>query len=285
MRRLALALAAALALSFATTALADGEAGIVIDYGDGRVETACIAFSGDGIAGEELLRRVGADVNHFSGLVCSIDDLGCQHSGSFDSCTCECGSGGPCVYWAFFSRAYEDDAWRYSSLGFRALDAKDGDLQAWRWGEGVPGSAPAPALISFEDICGHAPTSLATATVVPMTEAPTPAPSPTPATADATATSAPASPTQGEVPTATVAATAEPSLPASTASPTLLTTEPPPASSPTETATVRAVEPEPKAEDGGGGAGALIAFAATAGGLLVLFGGVLAWRRGWGRRP
>ena len=281
MRTIVVAIALILvSLGWTTAALADGEAGVVIDYGDGRIETACVAFAGEGIAGDELLVRVGVEVNHFSGLVCSIDDVGCQHSGSFDSCTCECGSGGPCVYWAFFSREYGDAAWHYSSLGFRGLDARDGDLQAWRWGEGRPGAAPAPALLSFEDVCGHPPSSFVTPTVVSAAPTPTAIPTPT-AAAEASARTSEASPTPLPAEAASVAATpagattvaAEPSLPASTASPTLLTTEPSPQDSAASAST----------PEGGGGVGSLVAFAATAGGLLLLFGGALLWRRGRGK--
>ena len=280
MRAIVVAIALILvSLGPTTAALADGEAGVVIDYGDGRIETACVAFAGDGIAGDELLVRAGVEVNHFSGLVCSIDEVGCHHSGSFDSCTCECGSGDPCVYWAFFSQEYGDAAWRYSSLGFRGLDARDGDLQAWRWGEGRPGAAPAPALLSFEDVCGHPPSSFVTPTAVSAGTTPTALPTPT-AAAEASAMTAPASPTPPPDEAASVTATpagpttvtAESSLPASTTTLIRLTTEPSPQASAASAAS----------PDGGGGAGSLVAFTAAAGGLLLLFGGVLLWRRGRG---
>ncbi len=187
MRALAAVVATLLPLAIAATAIAEGpEAGLVVDYGSGRVETVCVAFEGDSIAGDELLARAGFDVNAFSGLVCAIGETGCEHSGSFDSCTCECRSGGDgCVYWAFFSRSRDEAGWRYSSLGLRALEAESGDLQGWRWGSGAPGAAPAPPPLSFEDVCGG---------VTPAAEAPgaTPPPAQEAAAAPVASTPAPA---------------------------------------------------------------------------------------------
>lgn len=150
-------------------ASADGEVGLVIQEG-GQATTYCIAYTGDGITGEELLQRAGLTVEQFGGsarTVCSIGGTGCSDASSFSSCFCEC-QGGNCVYWAFFTREYGKD-WVYSSLAFNLLKAEDGDLHGWKWGAGGPSSAPAPADITFEQVCGRAPRGGASAVAATAT--------------------------------------------------------------------------------------------------------------------
>jgi hypothetical protein len=160
-------------------ASADGEAGLVIHWGDGRVDTHCVAFSGDSISGDALLERAGYDINQFSGLVCAIDNVGCQHSGSFDSCTCGCqGGGDDCTYWGFFQQPY-GAGWHYSALGAFSARSDDGDLQGWKWGEGGPASAPAPPATTFEAVCGHPPGAVSTVPPAATTQLTTAAPSAT----------------------------------------------------------------------------------------------------------
>lgn len=140
-----------------SAAAADGEVGLVVQEG-GQATTYCIAYTGDGITGEELLARAGLTVGQFGGssrTVCSIGDTGCSDASSFTSCFCQC-QRGDCVYWAFFTREY-GKSWVYSSLAFNLLKAADGDLHGWKWGAGGPSSAPAPVDITFEQVCGHAP--------------------------------------------------------------------------------------------------------------------------------
>lgn len=163
---------AALAAGIGAVA-ADGEVGLVVQE-DGEATTYCIAYTGDGITGEDLLERAGLTVGQFGGsarTVCSIGDTGCDDASSFASCFCQC-QGGSCVYWAFFTREHGKD-WVYSSLAFNLLKAEDGDVHGWKWGPGGPSSAPAPVDITFEQVCGHAPRGGAVAAVVAT---PTPAP-------------------------------------------------------------------------------------------------------------
>lgn len=200
MRRLLPVAGAMLVAMVASSRISDaradgGEAGLVVEHGDGTVETYCIAFTGDGIRGDELLRRAGVSFDQFGGLVCSLGqrpDEACPGASSFESCTCKC-KGSECVYWAFFTRTYGKE-WVYSALGFAAQKARDGDLQGWRWGRGSAMSAPAPVAITFEQVCGHVPGGGAAAatpnvTVAPVAPPPTGAASPT-ATASETAAAA-----------------------------------------------------------------------------------------------
>ena len=128
-RRIALAFFAALAsLGVLSVAHADGEAGLVIQEGD-VVTTYCVAFTGDSISGDQLLKQAGHTFDAYGGgsglAVCSIDGKGCNDAGSFSSCFCQC-QGGDCTYWAFFTRAH-GRGWVYSALAFNLLKAKDGD--------------------------------------------------------------------------------------------------------------------------------------------------------------
>lgn len=104
MKAFVVTVAALLAL-LPVLALAEGEAGVVVEWGDGTVSAICVGFEGDSISGDQLLAEAGLVSSDFTGLVCSINSVGCQHSGSFDSCTCECAVGSDsCVYWAFFTQ-------------------------------------------------------------------------------------------------------------------------------------------------------------------------------------
>lgn len=286
MRQLLTALAA-LASMIPAIAFADGEAGVVVFWGDGTVTTACVPFEGESVTGETMLAHAGLAVNDFSGLVCAIADTGCVHSGTFASCTCECQPGsGDCTYWSFFTQRY-GGSWIYSSVGFRAQAARDGELHAWNWGPGSPASAPAPPAVSFEQVCGHPPLSLQP-TATPTTPPPPPPPpvptatlpaaaSPTgTATALPSATAATATATGaathsvGHSPTPTggsaVPASTVTSAPSERVSPTLL-----PQRTPGAPLAGRPADPT--------GPNAFYAFGAVALVLVALIGGALVWRR------
>lgn len=217
-RRLCMVVAAAIVAALAGTAVAsaDGEVGLVIQEGTGTT-TYCIAYTGDGITGEELLKRAGLPVEQFGGgggrTVCAIGATGCPDASSFTSCFCECKGGGSCVYWAFFTREHGKD-WVYSSLAFNLLKAEDGDVHGWKWGAGGPSSAPAPVDVTFEQVCGHAPqggvqpaqvASPAQPAVQQASPSATPSPAPaTPAKPTEAAASAPAGTSSAVPPDATV---------------------------------------------------------------------------------
>jgi hypothetical protein len=256
--------AAFLTLPLTGTAFADGEAGLVIHYGDGRVDTYCIAFEGDAITGDRLLQRAGLEVNQFSGLVCAIDGTGCAHSGSFDSCTCQCRSGSSdCAYWSFFTQPY-GETWRYSILGFFSAKAADGDMQAWKWGEGSAASAPPPPGTTFEAVCGHAPRGAAAPPTLPASTVPAVRASPTP-----TPASSPEPPAAPDTPTVP-RSSRETAPPSATATPT--------GASPTPAAPSAGARPESAGGDDSS-QGGLIAFAAAAGALIVAIALTSIWRR------
>ncbi len=267
-------LAAATALVTVASANADGEAGLVIQDGD-SVRTYCIAFEGDGIRGDALLRAAGQEFDAYGGgsglAVCSIGDRGCQDAGSFSSCFCQC-QGGDCTYWAFFTRGY-GNKWVYSSLAFNLLQAKDGDVHGWKWGKGAPSSAPSPQDVSFDQICGHAPRGGATptATSLPQTAAPTAAAT-NPPTATSSLTTLPgtALPSASAEPTASASAAASPPLVTLTAS----------IESPSPDTTPGVPDAGSLGDDGGpGNTGTFVAFGAIVLALVAAIGGGLIWRR------
>lgn len=253
-------------------ARADGEAGLVIQHGDGSIDTYCVAFGGDSITGKDLLKRVNIPTEDYGGLVCAVGTNpaeGCFNATSFDSCTCKCSGSNTatCTYWAYFTASY-GKSWVYSALGFTQAKAKDGDLQAWRWGRGGSNSAPAPPAITFESVCGHAPRGgAAQATAVPPTATVALAGSPAigttaPATAIPTLTATVTLP----ISTPSIVPTAVDAMTVTITSHGNATATPPPAAS--------------SASSGdSGGTSSLVAFGTVAAVLVAAISGALVWRR------
>ena len=270
----------------ARSALAEGEAGVVIQHGDGSTETFCVAFTGDSISGDQLLKRAGVAQENVNGLVCSVGqraDEGCYGAGTFESCTCKCKNpGAGCAYWAFYTQRYGQQ-WVYSALGFLAQRAKDGEMQAWRWGLGGANSAPAPAAISFEQVCGHSPRggiAPATNTALPPTiVAATPAPNTV-----ALATIAPAT---AAAPSAGITITAAASVAGSTPLGETGTPKPDVIINTVVPSVATSSTPAPASNVSGskddGGRGGTIVFGLVAGGLGAMIAGAFVWKQRRGR--
>jgi hypothetical protein len=128
-------------------------AGIVIDYGDGRVDSLCIDFTEEELTGYDILLRteipVEFDFQSGGQAVCKVDEIGC---GTGD-CFCACPGGDKCVYWTYWHLI--DGDWQYSVSGAGTFAVRDGMVEGWRWGSGSPTGAAAekPALRSFDEIC------------------------------------------------------------------------------------------------------------------------------------
>ncbi len=209
-------------------------AGLVIRYGDGHVETYCIAFDEPEITGVEVLERSGVPViidptSSFGQAVCKIDGEGCNFPQ--EDCFCRCQQVGQnCEYWAYYH--LRDGQWEYSGQGAGTYLVHDGDVEGWAWGSGSPGHGAEPPLYTFEALCLPP-----TATWTP-TATPTPSPTPTP-TATATPTTTPL-PTPTPHPTLPPTPTPTPTVPpTSTPTPTRLHSQPPsrPSRRPSPTAT------------------------------------------------
>jgi hypothetical protein len=188
------------------------QVGLVVQFGDGRVETRCISFEGDRVGGDTLLAQSGLDVliDPSSGMgitVCRIEGEGCDYPA--EHCFCQCMGGGACGYWNYFYREPGAEQWTYSALGAALRKAQPGAVEAWVWGNG---SSPPAEDLTFDTICAQA-TATATATAeaetaTPATLSPTaPAALPTASTPQPTtvAEASPA-PTATARPAATTAA-------------------------------------------------------------------------------
>lgn len=160
-------------------------AGLIIEYGPDRVDTLCVTFAEDSLTGSDLLLKSGLSVGMQSGglgvQVCQIEDVGCEPGR--EPCWCQCLSN-PCAYWTYFQ--WKDGAWAYAPLGATRRAVRDGDVDAWVWGDGKSAPVTDPGLV-----CAEAPTSAPAAdteaTAVPTaTLTPTPALAPTEASGGAT---------------------------------------------------------------------------------------------------
>ncbi len=195
------------------------QAGLVVQFDEGRVETLCLEFEGDEISGNELLVDSGLDMvvdtTTMGVRVCQIEGQGCVPPG--EHCFCQCmgiGSSG-CAYWNYFYRDPGAEGWTYSNLGAALRRVQPGSVEAWVWGDG---RTPPSDDLTFAAICGL-PTPPPTATAAASPSLPS---SPTPIPPEA-------KPTAAQIPTRTP----EPA-PSPTASPP---TAPTPTSTPTPTPT------------------------------------------------
>lgn len=181
-------------------------AGLVVQFGDGQIETRCLTLESDEISGADLLIRSGLDlvVDASSGMgitVCQIEGEGCTYPA--EPCFCQCMGGGECAYWNYFYRDPGADGWTYSPLGAILRKVKPGSVEGWVW---AGGDTPPADGLTFESICAsptptptEPPEALApvSATVTAaLTETQAAAPSPT---ARPMATSLPPDPTPSPV--------------------------------------------------------------------------------------
>jgi hypothetical protein len=177
-------------------------AGLVVQYADGSVQTACVAFPEDAISGLDLLERSGIPlVTQASGIgaaVCKIGPDGCDYPAE----GCFCKRDGPrAVYWAY--QVLDGSSWRYASLGAANVRVHDGDVNGWAWGAGDSSAGAQPPALGIDAVCAQqasltevatAPlTSPATPRVAPSGAATTVVPAPTATTPTPAGGSAPAS--------------------------------------------------------------------------------------------
>lgn len=160
-------------------------AGLVIQHGDGSVETQCVTFPEESITGLDVVLRSGVDVNvdasnSQGATICRLGGEGCSYPQQ--NCFCQC-TGSTCVYWSYWR--WENGGWVYSSFGASSTTVTDGAVEGWVWGPGNVGAASPPPVRTIDEICTAAtptptlmPSPVPTATPIP------PAPLPTvPATA------------------------------------------------------------------------------------------------------
>ncbi len=166
---------------------APNQAALVIQHGDGRLVTACVAFDEPSISGLELLERSGvpfvAQRSSIGAAVCQIDGEGCAYPG--EDCFCK-RDGATSVYWAY--NRLQAGEWALSPVGALSTSVRPGDVEGWAWGTGNPATGAVPPSITFAEVCQQAatvgPVASTAATAGPGA---TPAPAPeAPPTASST---------------------------------------------------------------------------------------------------
>jgi len=123
----------------------------------------------EAISGLKALELTGLEVvTHsysFGDAVCSIAGVGCPA----EDCFCSAN------YWSYWY--WEGGAWQGYPVGAgNSVISQTGAVEGWRWGLGTVDKAEPPPVVTFADICGAGaapvegspPTSLATATTVPL---------------------------------------------------------------------------------------------------------------------
>jgi hypothetical protein len=195
-------LLAVLGLPDAIVADEPNQAGLAIQFGDGRVETRCVPFAEEEITGADLLLTYSGletivDASSGMGItVCQLEGEGCTYPA--EACFCQCMGGGECAYWNYFYREPDSSEWTYSALGAVLRKVRHGSVEAWVWGDGTE---PPSFEGSFESMCA-APTVEPSATMKPTTAV--------------EPSAAPEQPTAGPTAAATLPPSAEPPEPAST---------------------------------------------------------------------
>jgi hypothetical protein len=125
-------------------------AGLIVDYGGGRVSYALVPFTENTVSGFDLLDRSGLSLLavEFGGLgqgVCAIEGTGC------DIAACRarvCQSGDPnSPFWQYAQRR-QDGEWAWSPLGASSSTVADGDIDIWAWSS----EPPAPRTVTVDDI-------------------------------------------------------------------------------------------------------------------------------------
>ena len=134
-------------------------AGIVVDYGDGRMSYALVPYAGDTLSGMQLLDRSGLSLLtvEFGAMgegVCAIAQTGCDIS----ACRRRlCQSGDPDSPFWHYLRQTEPGTWQLAPLGASSSVIEDGDVDGWFW----TGNTPNSDAISLDEIAGYVGVELA----------------------------------------------------------------------------------------------------------------------------
>lgn len=214
---------------------AERRAGLVVQFGDGRVQSACVRFNEETISGLDLLLRSGLPVVVQSGgigaAVCKIGPDGCDYPA--EGCFCK-RDGARSIYWAFYT--LQGDMWAYASLGAANVAVGDGDVHGWAWGVGDSSGGALPPVRSIDTICAPAAALVSTATPATASPAPSATAAPpevptAPPAAPLPVASQPAPALTGTAPAPPATATAS-GAPAPATATTMATPAPPPATAP-----------------------------------------------------
>lgn len=137
-------------------------AGLVVDYGDGRMSYALVPFAEEEINGIELLRRSGLGLVTvgFGGMgdaVCQIENTGCP----VDDCRRRlCQTSDPeSPFWRYLRQTAPGD-WEFLALGASGASVEDGDIDGWSW-TGTEASLPSLTMDEVAERAGANATLLA----------------------------------------------------------------------------------------------------------------------------
>ncbi len=121
---------------------------LVVQFSDQSYFASCVSFGSDSINGLDLLRRAGLEVATWGTAVCRIEETGCDYPG--ERCFCQC-LAAPCRFWSYWQ--WRDGRWVYSQIGAGQHQVRDGDAEAWVWGDGQtpPTVTPAEVICPSEE--------------------------------------------------------------------------------------------------------------------------------------
>lgn len=180
MLRTSLILSVLLFVCLPCSTLAEGphRAGLIVVYAPNNVYSTCVTFSEPELTGAELLRRAGLRVvgSASPGMgeaICKIENTGCDFPA--EDCFCQC-SGAPCTYWSYWY--WEKGTWVYSGKGAGSRKVRDGDIDAWVWGDGKV-KPPMPNFGSCVSLAVRTPTAMQGALTMTSTATSTPQPTET----------------------------------------------------------------------------------------------------------
>lgn len=122
-------------------------AGLVVDYGSGAIDTACVTFAEAQISGLDLLDRSDIPYEESGGFVTRIGDVGCPAADPFCAAP---------YYWSYWWWMPITSTWQFASTMAGGSVVTDGDIEGWRWEDWNLWPAPAPGLTpTLEAICGE----------------------------------------------------------------------------------------------------------------------------------
>lgn len=128
-------------------------AGIVVSFGDGRVETRCVEFTEPTITSAEALSRSGLQIatedRKLGHVVCRIEGIGCDHPS--EPCFCQCKAGEPCRFWGEWH--FAKGGWQFAKKVSSQNKLRDGGLLGLVWGVGAADRGTPPPVKEFSEIC------------------------------------------------------------------------------------------------------------------------------------
>lgn len=119
---------------------------IVVDFGGeaGPAKVECVKFAKDAeLTGMDLLEKSGLSYEEGSGLICTVDGIGCPS----DDCFCMCKDEDDCKYWVYYHMV--NGEWQFAMEGPASYDVENGAIDAWMWGD----STMRPTMEGLSEAC------------------------------------------------------------------------------------------------------------------------------------